>query len=70
MQIGKNVIIVALAGIAGSVIGDNVIIADQSGIVDHCHVGENVIVMARSLVSKDVPDGLSYQANLPSIEKT
>jgi UDP-3-O-[3-hydroxymyristoyl] glucosamine N-acyltransferase len=58
VQIGKNVIIVALAGIAGSaVIGDNVIIAGQSGIVDHCHVGENVIVMARSLVSKDVPDG-------------
>lgn len=58
VQVGSNVIIVAFAGIAGSsVLEDNVTLAAQSGVIDHCHVGKNTVVMARGLVTKDIPDG-------------
>jgi len=29
----------------------------QSGSVGHLHIGSNSVVMARSVVTKDVPDG-------------
>jgi UDP-3-O-[3-hydroxymyristoyl] glucosamine N-acyltransferase len=58
VQVGSNVIIVAFAGIAGSsVLEDNVTLAAQAGVIDHCHVGRNTVVMARGLVTKDIPDG-------------
>lgn len=58
VQVGSNVIIVAFAGIAGSsVLEDNVTLAAQSGVIDHCHIGKNTVVMARGLVTKDIPDG-------------
>lgn len=58
VTVGSNAIIVSFVGIAGSsVLEDNVILAGQSGVVDHCHVGKDVVVMARGLVTKDVPDG-------------
>lgn len=58
VKIGKNCIIVAQSGIAGSsVIGDNVVIAGQSGITGHLHIGNRAIVAARSGVTKNVGEG-------------
>ncbi len=58
VHIGRDVIIVAAVGISGSVtIGDGVTLAGQVGIVDHVSIGAGAIVLARGLVSKDVPPG-------------
>jgi len=49
VRIGKNCLILAQAGIAGSTtIGDGVIIAGQAGIVDHLKIGDGSIIMAQS----------------------
>jgi UDP-3-O-[3-hydroxymyristoyl] glucosamine N-acyltransferase len=39
------------------VIGNNVILAGQTGIAGHCAVGDGVILTAQSAVSHDVPPG-------------
>ncbi len=59
--IGENVIIVAQAGVSGSVdIGNNVIIAGQSGVVGHLKIGEGAILMAKSVWSRDAEPGVAY----------
>ncbi len=58
VKIGKNCLIIAQAGIAGSSrIGDNVIIAGQAGISDHVVIGDNSIIMAKTGVIGKVPSG-------------
>jgi UDP-3-O-[3-hydroxymyristoyl] glucosamine N-acyltransferase len=39
------------------VIGDNVILAGQTGVAGHCSVGDGVILTAQSAVSHDIPAG-------------
>jgi UDP-3-O-[3-hydroxymyristoyl] glucosamine N-acyltransferase len=57
-RIGENTVIVGCVGISGSVtIGKNCILAGQCGTVDHVRIGDNVQVMARAVVTKDVPSG-------------
>jgi UDP-3-O-[3-hydroxymyristoyl] glucosamine N-acyltransferase len=57
-KIGKNTLLCAQTGLAGSsVIGDNVILAGQTGVAGHCTVGDGVILTAQSAVSHDVPPG-------------
>ena len=57
-RVGKNTLICAQTGLAGSsVIGNNVILAGQVGIAGHCTVGDGVILTAQSAVSHDVPPG-------------
>lgn len=57
-RVGKNTLICAQTGLAGSsVIGDNVILAGQAGVAGHCTVGDGVILTAQSAVSHDVPAG-------------
>ena len=57
-RIGENTIIVGYVGISGSVtIGRNCLLAGQCGTVDHVRIGDNVTVMARAVVTKDVPSG-------------
>jgi UDP-3-O-[3-hydroxymyristoyl] glucosamine N-acyltransferase len=57
-RIGENTVIVGCVGISGSVqIGRNCILAGQCGTVDHVKIGDNVKVMARAVVTKDVPSG-------------
>ncbi len=59
--VGENVIIVAQAGVSGSVdIGNNVIIAGQSGVVGHLKIGEGAILMAKSVWSRDAEPGVAY----------
>ncbi|HOD11815.1 MAG TPA: UDP-3-O-(3-hydroxymyristoyl)glucosamine N-acyltransferase [Candidatus Omnitrophota bacterium] len=54
--IGRHCIIVAQAGISGSVeIKDGAILAGQSGIAGHLTIGEGAVVAAQAGVTKSVP---------------
>ena len=54
-SIGENTVIVAQVGISGSVkIGKNCVFAGHSGVVDHVRIGDEVTVMMKSAVSKDI----------------
>jgi UDP-3-O-[3-hydroxymyristoyl] glucosamine N-acyltransferase len=56
--IGEDTIIVAQAGIAGSVqIGKEVIIGGQVGIADHIEIGDRAMIGSQSGVGKPVPSG-------------
>ncbi|MEN3183590.1 MAG: UDP-3-O-(3-hydroxymyristoyl)glucosamine N-acyltransferase [Atribacterota bacterium] len=58
VSIGAHSIIVAQSGVAGSsVIGDEVIIGGQAGIIDHCRVGRGARIAARAGVTTEVPPG-------------
>ena len=55
-RIGENTIIVGCVGVSGSVtIGRNCLLAGQCGTVDHVSIGEGSTVLARAVVTKDVP---------------
>jgi UDP-3-O-[3-hydroxymyristoyl] glucosamine N-acyltransferase len=57
-RIGKNTLVCAQAGLAGSsIIGANAILAGQAGVAGHCTLGDGVILTAQSGVSHDVPAG-------------
>ncbi len=54
-KIGENTVVVAQVGISGSVeIGRNCVFAGHSGVADHVKIGDEVMVMMKSAVSKDV----------------
>jgi UDP-3-O-[3-hydroxymyristoyl] glucosamine N-acyltransferase len=58
VRIGRDVLIVAQTGVSGSVtIGDGAVLAGQVGVVDHVEIGAGAQVLARSMVTKDVPPG-------------
>ena len=68
VEIGKNVILVAQTGIAGSSkIGNKVIAGGQVGISDHVEIGDNVILAAKTGVTKSVPAG-SVVAGIPHLD--
>lgn len=57
VKIGKNCIIVAQCGVAGSsTLGDEVIMAGQCGVIDHCKVGNRVRMAARTGVASMISD--------------
>ncbi len=57
-RVGKDTLVCAQTGLAGSsVIGNNVILAGQAGVAGHCTVNDGVILTAQSAVSHDVPPG-------------
>jgi len=57
-KVGKNTLVCAQAGLAGSsVIGSDAILAGQAGVAGHCTLGDGVILTAQSGVSHDVPSG-------------
>lgn len=57
VQIGKNTVIAAQSGIAGSTkIGENCMIGGQVGIVGHLNIGNNVKIAAQSGISSDIKD--------------
>ncbi len=58
VRMGKNCLIVAQVGIAGSThVGDNVTMAGQAGLSGHLHVGSNCTIGPQAGVAKDLPDG-------------
>lgn len=60
-RLGHHNILVSQVGFAGSVTtGDYVTCAGQTGIGDHCHLGDHSTYAAKSGVHKDMPGHLSY----------
>jgi len=57
VEIGKNTVIAAQTGIAGSTkIGENCMIGGQVGIVGHITIGNNVKIQAQSGIGRNVKD--------------
>lgn len=57
-KVGKNTLLCAQVGLAGSsMIGNDAILAGQAGVAGHCSLGDGVILTAQSAVSHDVPAG-------------
>ncbi|MBN1347170.1 MAG: UDP-3-O-(3-hydroxymyristoyl)glucosamine N-acyltransferase [Phycisphaerae bacterium] len=57
-KIGENCMLVAQAGLAGSVtVGKHVTLAGQVGVVGHITIGDNATVAAKAGVASDVPPG-------------
>ena len=68
VRIGRNVLLAAQAGIAGStVLDDDVVMAGQSGVTGHVHLGRGVKVSAKSAVTKDVAPG-EHVAGIPAAD--
>ena len=60
VEIGEHCLVVAQVGISGSVkIGHHTVFAGQSGCVGHIKIGNGVVVSARAVPTKDVPDGVT-----------
>lgn len=58
VRIGPRTIIVAQTGVSGSaVVGADVMLSGHVGIVDHVSVGDGAVVLAKALVTRDVPPG-------------
>lgn len=56
VEIGKDNIMVAMTGIAGSTkVGDRVTIAGQAGINGHITIGDDTVVFARGMVISSLP---------------
>lgn len=66
VKIGKNCMIIAQSGIAGSAtLEDNVTVAGQSGVVGHLIVGANSVIAARAVVTRCLPAG-SFVSGFPA----
>jgi UDP-3-O-[3-hydroxymyristoyl] glucosamine N-acyltransferase len=56
--IGKNTVVAAQSGIAGSVqIGQRVLIGGQVGVIGHIEIGDNTAIGAQSGISKNIRGG-------------
>ncbi|MDR1023794.1 MAG: UDP-3-O-(3-hydroxymyristoyl)glucosamine N-acyltransferase [Prevotellaceae bacterium] len=68
VEIGKNTVMAALTGIAGSSkVGEGCMFGGQSGIIGHLTVGNNVSLTARAGVSSNIKDGETHMGfpNMP-----
>jgi UDP-3-O-[3-hydroxymyristoyl] glucosamine N-acyltransferase len=60
VQIGEHCLVVAQVGISGSCrIGHHTVFAGQSGCSGHLTIGSGVVLSARAVAIKDVPDGVT-----------
>lgn len=67
VHVGEHTAIAALSGIAGStVIGKRCMFAGASGAVGHIKVCDDVVVMAKTFLSKDVTEPGAYAASFPA----
>ncbi|MCC6202369.1 MAG: UDP-3-O-(3-hydroxymyristoyl)glucosamine N-acyltransferase [Gammaproteobacteria bacterium] len=61
VRIGENCLIAAQCGIAGSSrLGDRVRLGGQVGVIGHVAIGDDVVVLAQSLVTKDLAQPGTY----------
>jgi UDP-3-O-[3-hydroxymyristoyl] glucosamine N-acyltransferase len=68
VSIGRNVLLAAQVGIAGStVLEDGVMMAGQSGATGHVRLGRGAIVGAKSAVTKDIAAG-QHVAGVPAVD--
>jgi UDP-3-O-[3-hydroxymyristoyl] glucosamine N-acyltransferase len=64
VEIGKNTVIAAQTGIAGSAkIGENCMIGGQVGIVGHITIGNNVKIQAQSGIGRNLKDNETLQGS-------
>ncbi|MCC6278861.1 MAG: UDP-3-O-(3-hydroxymyristoyl)glucosamine N-acyltransferase [Oligoflexia bacterium] len=67
VQIGQDCLLTAMLCVAGSTkIGDRVITSGQTGILDHMEIGNDVVLVHRAGVSKDVLEPGVY-AGIPTL---
>jgi UDP-3-O-[3-hydroxymyristoyl] glucosamine N-acyltransferase len=67
-RVGKNTLLCAQAGLAGSTdVGKNVILAGQVGVAGHCKIGDGAIATAQSGIPNDVPAG-AVVSGYPAID--
>ncbi|MEE8349282.1 MAG: UDP-3-O-(3-hydroxymyristoyl)glucosamine N-acyltransferase [Acidobacteriota bacterium] len=67
-RVGENTVFVAQVGISGSVqIGKRCTFAGHAGAVDHVKIGDDVTVMMKTAVSKDIPSR-SVVSGQPAME--
>lgn len=63
-DVGKNVLLCAQVGLAGSTsVGDGAILAGQVGVAGHCHVGTGTIITAQSGTHGDLEPGKVYSGS-------
>ena len=68
VSVGRNTLLVAQVGIAGSTtIGDNVTLAGQVGVAGHVTIGKGVTAVGQSGITNSVPDG-TFVSGYPAIE--
>ena len=66
VTIGRNVLLAAQVGIAGSaVLEDDVVLAGQSGVANHTRIGRGAVVQSKTAVFKDLDDGVRV-AGIPA----
>lgn len=67
-QVGENTVLVAQVGISGSVvIGKRCTFAGHAGSVDHVTIGDDVTVMMKTAITKDIPSH-SVVSGQPAME--
>lgn len=66
VRIGDHTAIAACSAIAGStVIGRRCLIGGAVGIAGHLHIGDQVIILARAMVTHSLPEKGTYGSGLP-----
>jgi len=67
VELGRNVIVAAMSGIAGSTrVADDVTIGAQAGVNGHITIGEGAIIATRGGVTKSVPAGAVMSGVFPA----
>jgi len=67
VHIGEHTAIAGMSGIAGSTkVGKRCMFAGQSGAVGHISICDDVVVAAKTFISKDVTDPGTYAASFPA----
>jgi UDP-3-O-[3-hydroxymyristoyl] glucosamine N-acyltransferase len=68
VRVGRNVMLVAQVGIAGSTtIGDSSVLAGQVGVAGHLHIGKGTKATAQTGIPNSLPDG-SFVSGYPAID--
>jgi UDP-3-O-[3-hydroxymyristoyl] glucosamine N-acyltransferase len=64
VEVGPDCLLVAQSGISGSTkLGHHTVMAGQAGCVGHITVGSGVVLSARAVATKDVPDGVTLSGH-------
>jgi UDP-3-O-[3-hydroxymyristoyl] glucosamine N-acyltransferase len=68
VNVGRNTLLAAQVGIAGStIIGDDVTLAGQVGVAGHVTIGKGASAVGQSGITNSVPDG-TFVSGYPAIE--